>query len=394
MARAFLLVMDSFGIGNAPDAEKFGDKGACTLNHIADMCASGRADKGRKGPLNLPFLDGLGLGRAAKLANGEVPQGLSEQAPLAGRWGCASEISSGKDTISGHWEMTGLPVLFDWGYFPDVPNCFPPDLVAAIIEQANLPGILGNRHSSGTAIIEQLGTEHIKTGKPICYTSVDSVFQIAAHEQHFGLQRLYDLCEIVRKLLDPLNIGRVIARPFIGDAPDNFTRTANRHDYAVPPTGETLLDKVVASGHQVHAIGKINDIFSGKGVSHAIRASGHPALMLETINAGQNANDGDLVFTNFVDFDMLYGHPRDVAGYAAALEEFDRMLVELQKNLKSGDLVVLTADHGNDPTWRGTDHTREKVPVLMFGPDIEPGEFGASDSFAVIGEAIAQHLQL
>ncbi|MBN4056079.1 phosphopentomutase, partial [bacterium AH-315-J23] len=329
MARAFLLVMDSVGIGGAPDADAFGDVGSNTFGHIAQWCADGRADIAgvRSGPLNIPFLEKLGLGLAAKMANGglcgDLPDGLNPNPNIIGQYGSAAELSSGKDTISGHWEMAGLPVTFDWGYFMDKTDSFPKTLLDDLISQGDLPGVIGNCHASGTTIIAKLGDEHIKSGKPIVYTSADSVIQIAAHEQHFGLERLLNLCEIARKLVDPYNIGRVIARPFDGDSPANFARTTNRHDYAVPPINPTLLDRVVASGGAVHAVGKVSDIFAGRGITHKLPASGHEDLMTETLKAAKSAKDGDLVFTNFVDFDMHFGHRRNVPGYANALEEFD-----------------------------------------------------------------------
>lgn len=396
MPRAILLVMDSFGIGHAPDAAKFGDEGANTLGHIAQACAAGKANgEGlREGPLKVPFLEGLGLGHAAHIAGGEFPAGFSPTVQPRGRCGAACEVSSGKDTISGHWEIAGLPVLFDWGYFTKAENSFPEPLIADIIAKGKVPGILGNCQASGTEIIFRLGAEHVRTGKPICYTSADSVFQIAAHEQHFGLDRLYDLCQIVRKLVDPLNVGRVIARPFIGDEGKGFTRTGNRRDYAIPPTGTTLLDEVTRAGNIVHAVGKVSDIFAGNGVGRKVYASGHDMLMAETLKSVDEAGDGDLIFTNFVDFDMLYGHPRDVAGYANALEKFDAALPALFDRLRKGDMVVLTADHGNDPTWRGTDHTREQIPIMVFGPDLAPGLLQPATTFADIGATIAAHLGL
>lgn len=396
MARSFLLVMDSLGIGGAPDAERFGNVGANTFGHIAEWCNDGKADiEGvRAGPLKVPFLEELGLGLAAGLACGEIPAGLNKMPDIKGRWGCAAEVSTGKDTISGHWEMAGLPVSFDWGYFLEKENSFPQQLLNDLIDKGGLPGILANCHASGTEIIKRFGAEHIETGKPICYTSADSVIQIAAHEEHFGLERLYELCDIARELVDPLNIGRVIARPFIGDSEDNFVRTANRHDYAVPPIGETLLDRVEKNGGAVHAVGKISDIFAGQGITHQISASGHAALMAATKAAAESANDGDLIFTNFVDFDMMFGHRRDVPGYAHALEEFDTMLIDFSKYLRPEDQVILTADHGNDPTWPGSDHTREQVPVIVYGPDIKPGKFGARESFADIASEISNHLGL
>ena len=394
MARAFLFVLDSFGVGGAPDAPAYGDDGANTLGHIAEYCAAGAADRAglRSGALKLPNMSALGLVHIAKMASGVAPAGMPVPDRIFGLHGAASEISRGKDTPSGHWEIAGTPVTFDWGYFPADGDAFSPDLVADICEAASLPGILGNCHSSGTEIIARFGEEHIRTGKPICYTSSDSVFQIAAHETHFGLDKLIDLCRIVRALIDPLNIGRVIARPFFGETASTFERTGNRRDFSVPPPEPTLLDRLAAAGRSVHAVGKIGDIFAHKGVTRLIKANGNAALTEATLRTMDEAKDGDLVFTNFVDFDMLYGHRRDVAGYAAALEAFDRRLPDIHRKMKNGDIVVLTADHGCDPTWRGSDHTRERVPVMLFGPGIRSRSIGIRPTYADIGETIAQHL--
>ncbi len=394
MARAFLLVLDSFGVGGAPDAEHYGDLGANTLGHIAEFCAAGAADRAglRSGPLKLPNMCSLGLIEIARQASGDIPVGMEPPERIFGLHGSASEISKGKDTPSGHWEIAGTPVTFDWGYFPTEGDAFSPELVEAICKAADIPGILGNCHASGTEIIAALGEEHIRTGKPICYTSSDSVFQIAAHETHFGLKRLIALCETVRKLLDPLNIGRVIARPFIGETVATFERTGNRRDFSVLPPEPTLLDRLVDAGRKVHAIGKIGDIYAHQGVSRVIKANGNPALMDATLQAIDEAENGDLVFTNFVDFDMLYGHRRDVAGYAAALEAFDARIPEIHRKMAPGDIALLTADHGCDPTWRGTDHTRERVPIMAFGPGIRSRDVGIRTSYADIGESIAHHL--
>ncbi|NSX89245.1 phosphopentomutase [Agrobacterium tumefaciens] len=394
MARALLLVLDSFGVGGAPDAEHYGDLGANTLGHIAEFCAAGAADRAglRSGPLRLPNMSSLGLLEIARQASGEIPAGMEPPERIFGLHGCASEVSKGKDTPSGHWEIAGTPVTFDWGYFPTEGDAFSPELVEAICKEADIPGILGNCHASGTEIIAQFGEEHIRSGKPICYTSSDSVFQIAAHETHFGLQRLISLCETVRKLLDPLNIGRVIARPFIGETVATFERTGNRRDFSVLPPEPTLLDRLVDAGRKVHAIGKIGDIYAHQGVSRVIKANGNAALMDATLHAIDEAENGDLVFTNFVDFDMLYGHRRDVAGYAAALEAFDARIPEIHRRMKPGDIAILTADHGCDPTWRGTDHTRERVPIMAFGPGIRSRDVGIRSSYADIGESIAHHL--
>jgi phosphopentomutase len=347
----------------------------------------------RSGPLRVPNLARWGLGRAAKFSTGVVPPGL-EASRVEGAYGCAAEVSRGKDTPSGHWEIAGVPVPFDWGYFPRERPCFPGAIIDQLVAEFDLPGILGDCHASGTEIIAELGEQHIRTCKPICYTSADSVFQIAAHEQHFGLERLYHLCERAKELLLPLNIGRVIARPFVGESPADFRRTAHRRDYTTPPPEETLLDRVSASGAEVWSIGKIADIFAHRGVTRKLKADDNLGLFDRTLDAIGEAKDRALVFANFVDFDMLYGHRRDVAGYAAALEAFDRRLPELEARLQPGDLVLATADHGCDPTWRGTDHTREHVPVLFFGHGLPAGSLGKRRSFADMGQTIASHLEL
>jgi phosphopentomutase len=394
MARAFLFVLDSFGVGGAPDAAAYGDEGADTLGHIAEFCAAGAADRAglRSGPLALPNMSALGLLHIARAATGQFPAGMPLPDTIYGVYGAANETSRGKDTPSGHWEIAGTPVTFDWGYFPSEGDAFPQELIEALCRAADVPGILGNCHASGTDIIARHGEEHMRSGKPICYTSADSVFQVAAHEVYFGLDRLLNFCQIARGLLDPYNIGRVIARPFIGQSVATFQRTGNRRDFSVPPPEPTLLDRLVQHGRNVHAVGKIGDIFAHHGVSRVIKANGNDALMDATLTAIDEAEDGDLVFTNFVDFDMAYGHRRDVPGYAAALEAFDARLTEVHKKLRAGDLVVLTADHGCDPTWRGTDHTRERVPVIAYGPGIRSRSVGVRRTYADIGESIARHL--
>ena len=386
MSRAILIVLDSFGVGKAPDARAYGDEGSDTYGNIRRAAERGQADRDglRSGPLRLPHLDRLGLSCAAGF-DGPAPEGL---------FGTAAETSNGKDTPSGHWEIAGLPVAFDWGYFPETIPTFPPELIEAILEEAELPGVLGNRHGSGTQIIEEFGEEHVATGKPIVYTSADSVFQIAAHETAFGLDRLYRLCEITRTHVDPLNIGRVIARPFVGESAETFSRTANRRDYATPPPEETLLDRVEASGGRVIAVGKIGDIFAHKGVTKVLKGAGNMAQFDKLLEAVAEARDGDLVFANFVDFDSEFGHRRDVPGYADALERFDARLPELYAALRPGDLAIITADHGCDPTYRGNDHTRERVPVLGFGPSVAPRDIGQRATFADIGESAAAHLGL
>ena len=306
----------------------------------------------------------------------------------------AQEVSRGKDTLSGHWEISGVPVKFDWGYFPDVPKCFPQELVDAIISQGNLPGVLGECHASGTEIIKELGEEHVRSGKPIIYTSADSVLQIAAHEEAFGLERLYDLCKLAFKLVQPYNIARVIARPFVGTCAADFTRTTNRHDYAVPAPQPTLLDKMVAAGGSVYAVGKIADIFAHRGITKHYAAGGLDKLVDATKQAVSDAPDNTIVFTNFVDFDSSYGHRRDIQGYGEALEYFDSRLPEITALLRPDDLLLMTADHGNDPSWSGTDHTREKIPVLFSGAGIECKQLKPMQTFADIGQTIADYMKI
>ncbi len=393
MARAIVGVLDSLGVGAAPDAAKFGDEGADTFGHIQDACASGaivRKDK-RVGPLAIPHLDALGFGLLAQQAARRAPAPAPE---ASGMYGYAAERSFGKDTPSGHWEMMGLPVEYDWGFFPAGPPSFPPQLLADLCAQAGLPGVLGDCHASGTTILDEWGEEHIRTGKPIVYTSADSVFQIAAHEQHFGLQRLYEVCAIARRLVDAYRIGRVIARPFVGEKAGSFQRTAGRKDLTTPPHGPTLLDIAKKAGREVIGIGKISDIFAGKGLTRSIKADGNMALFDAMLQEIKSAPDGALIFVNFVDFDTLFGHRRDVAGYAQALEAFDARLPELLGALRPGDLAVLTADHGCDPSFPGSDHTREFVPILAFGPGIALRALGQRESFADIGQSLAAHLGL
>jgi phosphopentomutase len=393
MSRALLLVLDSLGIGALPDAERFGDVGANTLGHIASHCLATHCGAGANGALQIPNLLRLGLGNAAQLACGEFPAGLRDSAATpSGAWGCARERSTGKDTTSGHWEMCGVPVLFDWHYFTAPTRSFPPLLLNELTRRADLPGVLGDCRASGTAIIAALGEAHIQSGKPIVYTSADSVLQIAAHEQHFGLERLYRVCAIARELVDPLNVARVIARPFVGETAADFKRTHNRHDYSVAPTAPTLLDRLVAAGREVIGIGKIPDIFAQRGITRAVKAHGIAGLFQASLEAFDSVADGSLVFTNFVDFDQEYGHRRDPGGYAQALETFDVLLPKLTARLRADDVVLCVADHGNDPTWPGSDHTREHIPILAFGPRVRPGNIGRRDSFADVGQSIAHWL--
>lgn len=379
--RVIILLMDSFGIGASLDAKDYGDTGADTFGHIYKKCKP-----------KLENLQRLGLFHAHLASTSKNLISLEGiDAPQA-HFGYAVEQSKGKDTPSGHWEIAGVPVMFDWGYYPKTEPCFPTTLIDELICQANLPGVLGLKHASGTDILDELGEAHIASGKPIVYTSADSVFQIAAHEQHFGLERLYQLCLLARKLVDKDNIGRVIARPFIGERKGEFNRTGNRRDYATPPPEPTLLDKLVEAKREVISIGKIADIYAHQGLTQKIKADGNNALFSATIKALETAPAGSLVFTNFVDFDSKYGHRRNVEGYAEALESFDKRLPELEAQLKPDDLVVIAADHGCDPTMPGSDHTREHIPVLAFGPQISSKFIGRRDSFADIGQSIAEYL--
>ncbi|BCV39904.1 phosphopentomutase [Shewanella algae] len=394
MKRTIILMLDSFGVGAAGDAAKFGDLGSDTFGHIAKECAEGRANDGREGPLKLPNLSRLGLAHAAMESTGQFAPGFDADVELIGAYGHAEELSSGKDTPSGHWEMAGVPVLFDWGYFSDKQNSFPKELTDKILARAGLGGFLGNCHASGTAILEELGEEHMCSGLPIFYTSADSVFQIACHEESFGLENLYRLCEIAREELEPYNIGRVIARPFVGSGAADFARTGNRRDYAVEPPAKTVLDKLKAAGGQVVSVGKISDIYAHCGITSKVKASGLEALFDATLEQVKAAGDNTIVFTNFVDFDSHYGHRRDVAGYARGLEYFDARLPEILALLNKDDLLILTADHGCDPTWEGTDHTREHVPVLAYGAGLSAGSLGRRKSFADIGQSIASYFKL
>ncbi|WP_299787046.1 phosphopentomutase [uncultured Shewanella sp.] len=394
MKRTFIMMLDSFGIGAAADAEAFGDAGSDTFGNIAKACAEGKANEGREGPLKLPNLARLGLAQASKESTGQLPAGFSDDVEIIGAYGHADELSTGKDTPSGHWELAGVPVLYEWGYFSDHTNSFPKELTDKILARAGLSGYLGNCHASGTAILEELGNEHMTSGLPIFYTSADSVFQVACHEETFGLENLYTLCQIVREELEPYNIGRVIARPFVGTGPSDFARTGNRRDYAVEPPSKTVLEKLKDAGGEVVSVGKIADIYAHCGITKKVKASGLEALFDATVEELKVAGDNTIVFTNFVDFDSHFGHRRDVAGYARSLEYFDSRLPELMELMGEDDLLLLTADHGCDPTWPGTDHTRERVPVLAYGAGLEAGSLGRRKSFADMGQSIASYFKL
>ncbi len=390
MARALVMVIDGFGLGAAPDAEQFSDVGANSFANLADAFF-----KEKQRPVHLPNLAQLGLISAASSAGNRRVNATGGQ-PSSGAYGYAAEISSGKDTPSGHWEMMGVPVLFDWGYFTDKSNSFPESLLQQIYRKTGIEGCLGNCHASGTTIIAQLGEQHLSSGLPICYTSGDSVFQIAAHEQNFGLENLYRYCEQVRELLSELdlNIGRVIARPFIGNDASDFKRTGNRRDYSVLPPAPTLLDKLTDAGGKVISIGKIADIYAHQGISEKYKATGLEALVDCSVSQLQQQPDNSLIFTNLVNFDQDFGHRRDPVGYGEALEYFDSRLPEIIATLTADDYLVLTSDHGCDPTWHGSDHTREFVPVMFFNPGMAAINLGQRDTFADIGATLADLFKL
>ncbi|MEX1049404.1 MAG: phosphopentomutase [Akkermansiaceae bacterium] len=355
MKRALCIVLDSVGCGSAPDAADFGDAGANTLGHLY----------GRISGLALPTLESLGLGEILALP------GTVEKHPGCS-WARLTERSSGKDTTSGHWELMGCALDEPFATF----ERFPAELIAELEARGGVE-FIGNRAASGTEILVQLGEEHLRTGKPILYTSADSVLQIAAHEERFGLERLSQLCKTARALLDErgIRIGRVIARPFLGDAPENFKRTGNRHDYSMMP-GETALDRLQAAGVTTIGVGKISDIFAGSGISesHPTKSNAEGMEVIARLWA-EEREEPYFVFANLVDFDSLYGHRRDPEGYAACLRGFDTWLAGFLGSVRAEDLLIITADHGNDPYHPGTDHTREQVPVLALGKTVRNSDF-------------------
>src|ERR1041385_5106026 len=372
--RVLLIVLDGAGIGAMPDAPDWGDAGADTFGHILESR-----------PVRLPNLQQYGLGNIRPL---EAVPPLDH---LRGSYGRCALRSNGKDTTTGHWEMAGIILK---RAFPTYPNGFPSAVIDKFIKETSVPGILGNIPASGTEIIKELGEEHVRTGKPIVYTSADSVFQIAAHEEVIPLDRLYEICEIARDMLRGENeVGRGIARPFLG-VPGSFYRTENRHDYAVPPPRENLLPLLSDHGLDVVSIGKIASIYDSTGVTRELTAKNNQQSMDQTI-AALGDNTRGLIFSNFVDFDMLYGHRRDPEGYARALEEFDARWPEIEGSMRDRDLVMLTADHGNDPTYRGTDHTREYAPLIVFGKKAKAGvNLGTRASLSDIGSTIAENFGL
>ncbi len=372
--RISLIVLDGAGIGEMPDAEAWGDKGSDTFGHILESR-----------PVRLPNLQRYGLGNIRPL------KGVLALAEPRGSYGRCALRSNGKDTTTGHWEMAGIILE---KAFPTYPNGFPPNIIDQFIRETGVTGILGNVPASGTEIIKELGDEHVRTAKPIVYTSGDSVFQIAAHEQVIPLPKLYEICETARRMLDgPHKVGRVIARPFLGE-PGGFYRTENRHDYAVPPPRENLLVALEDEGLDVVCIGKIASIYDSNGVTEDRTAQNNEQSIEQTIGALNDDSRG-LIFSNLVDFDMLFGHRRDIEGFARALERFDSRLPEIEAAMRDGDLMIITADHGNDPTFPGSDHTREYAPLLVYGNSARAGvDLGKRDSLADIGQTIAENFGL
>jgi phosphopentomutase len=372
--RIVLIVLDGAGIGEMPDAAEWGDAGSDTLGHVL-----------ASGEVRLPNLQRYGLGNISPL------QGVPPSDNPRGSYGRCALRSNGKDTTTGHWEMAGIILQ---QAFPTYPKGFPPEIIESFIKQTGVPGVLGNVPASGTEIIKELGGEHVRTGKPIVYTSADSVFQIAAHEEVIPLRRLYEICETARAILKQEHeVGRVIARPFIGET-GQFRRTENRHDYAVPPPRENLLSVLSEAGLDVVCIGKVASIYDAMGVTQDLSAKNNEQSIDQTIKALEAETRG-LIFSNLVDFDMLYGHRRDVAGYARALEHFDARLPEIENAMRERDIFIITADHGNDPTFPGSDHTREYAPLLVYGKTARPGvNLGIRASLADIGQTTADNFGL
>lgn len=376
--RAFVVVFDSVGIGAASDAAEYGDEGSNTLAHLAEAV----------GGLRVPNLQALGLGNIPGL----LPSGLPiagvppSEAPLAG-YGAMRERSRGKDTTTGHWEMAGLELADGFRLFDQSTPSFPPDLVMDFEKQTGR-SVIGNKAASGTVIIDELGPLQLETGSWIVYTSADSVFQVAAHEEVIPLEELYRGCEIARELCNPYFVGRVIARPYVGE-PGSFSRTENRRDYSFPPTEPTILDRLSGEGLEVVTVGKLDDIFAGRGITRTRHVENNPDAEAAVLEILAGTEEGVFVFANLIDFDMLYGHRRDPQGYAAAVEQADVFLGDLVGGTRPGDLVIVTADHGNDPTFRGTDHTREYVPLLSYRPGVAGESLGVRDGFFDIAQSLA-----
>jgi phosphopentomutase len=378
MPRAFLVVLDSVGIGAAPDAADYGDSGANTLGHVAAAA----------GGLRLPVLQRLGLGNIpALLPDGLALAGVPPADPPQACYGALRELSRGKDTTTGHWELAGLLLADGLPVFPPGPPAFPAELLDAFAHRTGR-AVIGNRAASGTEIIQELGEAHRETGAWIVYTSADSVFQVAAHEAVIPLDALYAGCRIARELCDPYRVGRVIARPFVGERAGAFTRTENRRDFSLPPPGPTILDRARAAGIRTVTVGKLDDVFVNRGIDEALHVENNPDAAQAVLECATRRTPL-FVFANLIDFDMLFGHRRDAAGYARALEEADVFFGRLLPLLGDGDLLLITADHGNDPTFRGTDHTREFVPLLAYAPGRPGGSVGIRNGFFDVAQSLA-----
>ncbi len=388
MNKAILIVLDSLGVGGAPDASRYGDSEANTFGSIALACEKGHANAGREGPLKIPNLEELGIFQALKLSTGITINGARYD---TGAFAVAQEISEGKDTPTGHHEIMGIIDRKGWYRFENVEPVFPEDRILELRQKGSIGGILGDKHSSGEKIIFEFGESHVRTGFPILYTSADSVLQIAVHEDIFGLDRLYKLCQLALEIFSSLRVQRVIARPFLGNNKDNFYRTKARKDFILPPIAETTCDRLLSSGRNCFGIGKIGDIFANRGISSSISGKSDSLLFEDMLDVICQAKQGDLIFANFVEFDTLYGHKRDVSGYANALEELDKQLPKLFSILDEDDLLIITADHGNDPTFRGSDHTREQVPVLIRNKNFDNKSYGLV-KFSDIGATISKFL--
>jgi len=373
--RIFWIIADSLGVGELPDAASFGDQGSNTLASIVNTTNG----------LNCSTLQKLGLANIL-----DLPLWSGVEKPL-GSWGKMAEASPGKDTSTGHWEMAGVPLDRPFTVYP---NGFNDKLIGDFCKQADVPGVLGNKPASGTEIIKELGEEHIATGKPIVYTSADSVFQIAAHESHFGLERLYKTCKIARKIVNDYDICRVIARPFVGDTSDNFIRTPNRHDYSFPPPRPTILDAAKEAGFKVVGVGKIPDIFANCGITDYETSKSNKEGMDKVIDWAKRTDWSGIIMVNLVDFDMLYGHRRNPKGYREALELMDEQLAVLLPQLQPNDLMLISADHGCDPTFKGSDHTREYVPIIFYQKDQVGRDLGTRETFADVAATLSVYLDL
>ncbi len=380
--KVILIILDSVGIGEAPDAAKYGDEGSATLPHLAEAA----------GGVKLPVLESMGLGNIpAMIPKGLPIRGVKPVAKAIAGFGALQEVSEGKDTVTGHWELAGLEIIPGFHVFPPGPPSFPPELVAAFEEQTGRK-IIGDKAASGTAIIDELGAEHMKTGAWIAYTSADSVFQLASHEEIIRLPEMYRGCEIARKLCDKYKIGRVIARPFVGK-PGAFKRTENRRDFAYKAEEPFVLERLVSAGVPVYAVGKIEDIFAHRGITES-EHTGNNRTSRELVARWTKEKKDGLIFTNYIDFDMLYGHRRDAKGYAQALEETDVWLKGYLPLLAPEDMLIITADHGNDPTFRGSDHTREFVPLLVYRPGRPGVSLGVRNGYYDVAQSIAAFFKL